>query len=183
MAAKPSWCEFKRLLSAGLPELGRGPRAGVLSQAALSAALDPLLRAAPLRAARGELIRGLVLLWHDHFDAAHEIAQAIENPDGSFLHGSLHRREPDCGNAAYWFRRVGNHASFPELARRAGERLDASGGSSLKTELIPGGHWDPFAFINLCERAAAKPPADARAQLLREIQSLESEVLIEHLLA
>ena len=183
MSAKPGLPEFKSLLTAGLPELGPGPRAGVMFKSALAAALDPLLKAAALPPVSRALIRSLFLLWHDHFDAAHEIAQSVANADGSFLHGILHRREPDYGNAAYWFRRVGHHATFPELASRVGKLLDSKNETSLKSELIPGGQWDAFAFINLCEKAAGKPPSDGSVKLPREIQGIESEVLLEHLLA
>src|SRR5882724_3918302 len=93
--------DFKQLLiPGGLPDLGPGPRAGVLSETALAQAVDPLLQSARLSASARELVRGLLLLWHDHLDAAHVIGQGIESADGSFLHGMVHRREPDYGNAA-----------------------------------------------------------------------------------
>jgi hypothetical protein len=37
--------------------------------------------------------------WH----AAHEIAQDMETPIGSWLHALLHLIEGDLGNARYWF--------------------------------------------------------------------------------
>ena len=154
------------------PELGPGPRPGVQPLAALQAQLDRL----PSSAHAG-LLRALVLLWHDHFDASHTLSQEIENADGSYVHGLLHRREPDYGNAKYWFHRVGRHASFPELARRVSALLQSRSESVLTAQLLPRGEWDPFAFIDACAEAVRRPAADPRVTLLREIQRIEFEVL------
>src|SRR5437867_2459147 len=88
------------------PELGPGPRPGVKSLPSLNPLIDHALRSCALASLPCHLIRALTLLWHDHLDAAHTIAQSIENADGSYVHGILHRREPDYGNARYWFHRV-----------------------------------------------------------------------------
>src|SRR5688572_30185921 len=85
------------------PELGPGPRAGIEPLAPLNRRLDQTLSSLGLSGDQGDLIRATVLLWHDHFDAAHGIAQNIETKDGSYLHAILHRREPDYSNARYWF--------------------------------------------------------------------------------
>lgn len=121
------------------------------------------------------LLRSAALLWHDHLDASHTLSQDIETREGSWLHGILHRREPDYGNAKYWFRRVGQHAAFPKLAARAAELLRDSG-----DDLFAAGPWDPFAFIDECE--AAEQGKDAEViSMLRQIQAAEFDVLLEHI--
>ena len=183
MAGKPGLKEFKELLTAGgLPELGPGPRPGVLPQGELNEDIDSLLQTTELPPAARNLIRGLVLLWHDHMEPAHEIAQGVENDDGSFLHGILHRREPDYGNAAYWFRRVGRHSCYPKIAERVAVFLESKKEPVLRKKLIPDGGWDPFSFIELCEEAVGRESTDAQTQTLREIQGIESEAFLEYLL-
>jgi hypothetical protein len=176
--------QFKQLLATPEPPaLGPEPRAGVLAAAGLNAKLDALFRETQRSAPQQELIRSLLLLWHDHLDASHTISQGIENADGSFLHVLMHRREPDYWNAKYWWRRVGAHPAFPEIARRVGESLAGRRRreeANLAAKLLPGGKWDAGAFVDLCEQAAGSP---VHVELLREIQRIETEVLLESFLA
>src|SRR5262249_54897157 len=94
------------------PELGPGPRDVAQSVPQLNAALEGLFVHATLSQRSRELVRAAVLLWHDHLDAAHLIAQAIDDRDGSFVHAIMHRREPDYSNAKYWLRHTGAHPCF-----------------------------------------------------------------------
>jgi len=51
----------------------------------------------------------LVSLWHDargNWEKAHNIAQDVDDEDGSWVHAYLHRKEGDLGNAGYWYRRA-----------------------------------------------------------------------------
>ena len=49
-------------------------------------------------------------LWWDgkgDWQKAHECAQAQDDEIGAWVHGYLHRKEGDQGNAAYWYARAG----------------------------------------------------------------------------
>ena len=55
------------------------------------------------------------------WEAAHDLAQRLPDPDGARLHAFLHRVEGDLGNARYWYRRAG----IPEFKGSLdAERLD-----------------------------------------------------------
>lgn len=172
--------EFRSLIETpSLAELGPGPRGGVLLQSVLDSKAVSLLDQARVQGVRRDLVRALLLLWHDHLDQAHSIVQGFETPDAAFIHGIVHRREPDYGNAGYWFRRVGSHRAFPDLANRAAEFLAANKHPSILTQLVRQGHWDPFGFIDACEAALHNSPAGG---VLCQIQRIETEVLLNHLL-
>ena len=52
----------------------------------------------------------LEALWYDakgDWHRAHEIAQAIDDKTGAWIHAYLHRKEGDAANAAYWYQRAG----------------------------------------------------------------------------
>ena len=170
----------KLLATAEPPELGPGPRPGILAEAALESKLDELFDRGEVASAKQPLIRALVMLWHDHLDAAHVIAQSIDNADGAFVHGIMHRREPDYGNAKYWFHRVGAHPAFPEIAAQAGSLLESKAEQALAAKLIAQDRWDAFAFVDACEKAARRGSGSDRQTLLRNIQAIESQVLLEY---
>ncbi len=160
------------------PELGPGPRSGVLSQSALNVELQKAFRQIRLSNQKQELIRALVLLWHDHLGAAHEIAQGIDNADGAYVHAIMHRREPDYGNSAYWFRRVGRHPAFPELAKRAAALLARTNELKLQFQMLCASEWQPFGFVDACERAVTRLDSTLD-QLLRQLQQIEFETLLD----
>ena len=64
------------------------------------------------------LSQPLQALWHlgrDEWDRAHEIIQAQNDPDSSWIHAHLHRVEGDLSNARYWYTRAGRAVSKSDL--------------------------------------------------------------------
>jgi hypothetical protein len=112
-----------------------------------------------------ELVRAGLFLYFGCWSEAHSMVDHLETPDGCYWHAIVHRQEPDAGNSGYWFRRVGAHPIFPALRMRA---LD------LGLDSPP--QWDPFAFIQYCERAAPGSDAERRAM---EVQRAEWELLFD----
>lgn len=57
-------------------------------------------------------LRALWLCKAGSWEQAHEVAQGIETPMGSWIHGLLHLIEGDVGNSRYWYQRA--ERPFPE---------------------------------------------------------------------
>ena len=163
------------------PVLGPQRRPGTAGEAELRRQIEAFIVELGIPARIQPALCSAALLWHDHLDASHTISQSIETREGSWLHGIMHRREPDYGNAKYWFHRVGSHDAFPKLARRVTPVVQ-NGPGEVSGRLIKEGGWMPFAFIEECERSEqGRDPAVKT--LLRQVQSVEFDVLVEHILA
>jgi hypothetical protein len=52
------------------------------------------------------------------WEEAHNVAQDLHTPTGSYWHAIIHRDEPDEFNAGYWFRRIGSHPVLLQMASR-----------------------------------------------------------------
>jgi hypothetical protein len=138
-----------------------------------------LLEAADIQAAMGDecvdpemaaCCQSGLWLAFGYLGKSHDISQEIHTPAGSYWHAIMHRREPDASNAKYWFRKVGDHESFEPLAEAV---------SAIAPELLGGGaSWDPFAFVDACERSRGR--GDAPEALCRSIQLLEWQILFDH---
>ena len=113
-------------------------------------------------------------LYFSCFDEAHRLIDTPKSSEGEFWHAILHRQEPDPGNAAYWFRRVGQHAVFEDLAAETQAILKRYPAAEFRT-----GHWDPFAFVHFCERARRRP-GSTQELAAREIQRAEWQLLFDY---
>lgn len=169
---------IESLFGSGLAGLGpeRRPEAWPVTEVREEVA--EACRRAGVGARAAVCLEALVLLWHDHWDEAHGRVQDEPGADAAFVHGILHRREPDYGNARYWFHRVGRHPVQEALADAAAPVL--AGRPALPHRLIRDGRWDGMAFIDAVASVSGHP-GDSEAEVLRELQRLESLELACHL--
>lgn len=124
-----------------------------------------------------QAVRAGLLLAADAWHEAHEVAQELNTVEGSYWHGIVHRREPDAGNATYWFRRVGTHPIFARLGEWD-SRLPAPA-KQIFDKLVPSGTWDPFTFIDVCVGNADADSSDPYPVLVT-LQAREIRLLLDY---
>jgi hypothetical protein len=148
--------------------------APALSEPAVSGLLSGLPRPHVLALAAG------LLQMHDFWEMSHTAAQEAddlgEKDFSAYWHGIAHRREPDPGNAAYWFRRVGRHPIHQALAEAAEPILAGHGEGRLTSRLLGPGGWNSTVMIDLCTTARPGTPEE---RLARRLQRLEMQILTD----
>ena len=158
-----------------------GPGQTFIKRDSLTAAIDNAVQSQETDQRNKRCVEsGLLLLW-DFLDDSHEISQTMEGKGSprtaDYWHGIMHRREPDAGNASYWFRRVGPHPAMDHLGtqliawmselKASPEMLQLAESRLLKSKSL-----DPFALIEL-STAALRNPGSVADQTLRMVQYLE----------
>lgn len=129
-----------------------------------------------------DCVRCGLFLYLSALDESHTISQQISSSTGSFLHGIMHRQEPDFGNSKYWFRRVAGHDVYPSLRAAALDLLPSQASAAarrLYEEIEKRPQWDPFWFVDQCETAHRGGDGDL-AQSLVQIQRLEWQLLFDY---
>ena len=175
------------------PSLGPEQRTEARKGKELLPIVDQFCRTNNLNDELSQLLRSAALLWHDDLTGSHAISQRIHTADGSFLHGIMHRREPDNSNAKYWFRQTGNHPCYPALAATLkqlnGSNTDESANGSENgipfadrlTKLISFDEWNAFAFVDACHNALKKPTDSFDYLGLKTVQGVEFFILMDYL--
>lgn len=158
---------WERVFTGEPPPLDLRSRPGGMDLRSVRSALASA-RHPSLHPDRREVLEGLALLWHGHWEEAHGIAQSREGErDFDLLHAILHRGEGDFANAGYWFRSVGKHPCYAALERALAEALPAG---SMRSDLLPEGRWSPSAFIAM---ARGQRGGDGKPGELIRIQAME----------
>lgn len=120
--------------------------------------IDGYVSESPESTTTTEILAGLLLI-HDFLDPSHEYSQSIEgmgaDGNGDYWHGIMHRREPDFGNAKYWFRRVGNHPCFPKLAETTHQLAKRYQEQELQqvVQNMTSSGWDSVAAVDFFQEA------------------------------
>jgi len=154
-----------------MPSLGPDSRESALSINQCKKITTEALRSADITGTEGKLILSASLLWHDYLDESHTISQSIHTQDGSYLHGIMHRREPDYSNAKYWFGKTGNYSGYDMLSVKAETILDKTSLSNLAE-----GRWDPFTMVDSVSQAKH---GTCEYELLQKVQQAEFQTLLE----
>lgn len=122
------------------------------------------------------LVECLVLLWFDHLDASHAISQAIDDPEGSYAHGMMHRREGDYWNSQYWMRRASAFEGWEALGEAMVDAWERAFPERPTPIWLADGRLDGAGFVDACEKAHKIGGEEALG--IRALQQAEFEAFL-----
>ena len=178
----PSFClpsEIAGLLDPDLPPLGPGTPKAEFEQQIAKTAPETVLGSAIVSLGNADCCLAGIWLWNGFLDQSHELSQNVDTPEGNWWHGIMHRREPDAGNAAYWFRRVGDHQLFSALGEKVREHAKQTELPVEAQWLAQCTDWQPQQFIEACE-SARHDPNKIVCRVLREVAAIEWYTLFNY---
>ncbi len=114
----------------------------------------------------GTVTEAAIWLLAGELDRSHEVSQSLTSAEGSYWHGIMHRREGDFWNAKYWFRKVGEHPVFEQLAAQIARASSEDGSGTLPTAALYNPTKLAAALVDECERVLASQ-SDQAALLQR----------------
>jgi len=123
-------------------------------------------------------VRSALFLYFSALDESHKISQDIRTDMGSYLHGIMHRQEPDYSNSKYWFRRAGRHELFPTLREECTRLRYRS--ELVENRLSARPEWDPDWFIDQCEQAVNGGRTQDVVGDLESVQRLEWRLVFDY---
>lgn len=139
--------------------------------------VDKLLGGSIKSKPMAEAVKAGLCVALDAWEEAHSIAQDLDTAEGSYWHGIVHRREPDGGNAKYWYRRVGEHPVLFQLG--SDETRKALSSTTAFDQITESGSWEPFIFIDLCLVCENGQRPELKTELLA-LQIKEIQLLLGH---
>lgn len=141
---------LEALPASNKPGLGDEKRENALDQSQINRWISSLNEEFSLSDDTRKFLHALVLLWNDFLEPSHSIVQSMGHPEASYIHGMMHRREEDFGNAKYWFRRaypLDNQSQFDTLITKYISDLNAD----------YSGEWEPAKFVDQCQKDIKNP--------------------------
>jgi hypothetical protein len=175
-----SGAHFYKEIESRLPKLGlvQGtPSHTKLIKEIQIVPLDKLLGSTVTSQPMAEAVKAGLCMAFDAWEEAHVIAQDLDTVEGSYWHGIVHRREPDAGNAKYWFRQVGQHPVFEQLGSE--ETREALASTTAFDFIVQLGSWEANRFIDLCMECETGQRPELKAEL-QMLQMKELELLLTH---
>ena len=119
-------------------------------------------------------IKAGLLEWNDDIHASHDICQDIYSKTGSYWHGIMHRREPDYGNAKYWYYKFPGYPTFDDLRAFALNLDDAGNQEIISFKQSIELEWQAFDFIDLCSKAERSKDHE----LIKFCEAIQKEEII-----
>ncbi|HNQ23135.1 MAG TPA: hypothetical protein PKK06_08585 [Phycisphaerae bacterium] len=128
-------------------------------------------------------VRALLYLWNGHLADCATWGRTAPPQERIYLDAlaARHAGQPD--NSKTLYTQLGAHVILSVLHQQSGELIGLGVDPLLarfKGILVQAGEWEPYMFIDLYEQARAGKLSQATEQIIRQLQSLEYELLFTH---